>query len=279
MTTGSASAPASSANLGPGFDCLGLALELHCHVEATPNDEWLVEELGTSFVPKPTDFVRLAVEHAVGRPMRLTIRNEVPRSRGLGSSSAVMVACAAAALRAGGEEPDSASLYDLVMSIEGHGDNAGAAVYGGLIAVAEGVLRHLELSPDLTFVFGVPNEPLKTAKARMALPAEMSRRAAARNVARIAFLVEGLRTGDPEALAKAGGDEIHEQHRAELSPITGAMMQAARDAGALHAAWSGAGPTTMAIAKDPEPVVAALKATLGDDGEAKVLDVAHSGWS
>ena len=279
VSTGSATAPGSSANLGPGFDCLGLAFDLHCHIEATPSDQWVIEELGTSFEPKPTDFVRRAVEEAVGRPMRLVINNEVPRSRGLGSSSAVMVAGAAAALRAVGKEPDSESLYDLVMGIEGHGDNAGAAVYGGLIAVADGELRHLELSPDLTFVFGIPNEPLKTAKARMALPAEMSRRAAARNVARMAFLVEGLRTGDPEALAKAGGDEIHEQHRAELSPITGAMMDAARAAGALHAAWSGAGPTTMAITKDPEPVVAALKATLGDAGEAKVLDVAQSGWN
>ena len=238
-----------------------------------------MEELGTTFVPKPTDFVRLAVADAVGRPMRLAISNEVPRSRGLGSSSAVMVACAAAALRAVGEEPESASLYDLVMGIEGHGDNAGAAVYGGLIAVADGKLRRLELASDLKFVFGIPDEPLKTAKARMALPEEMSRRGAARNVARMAFLIEGLRTGDPEALAKAGGDEIHETHRAELSPITGEMMSAAMEAGALHAAWSGAGPTTMAVTNDPEPVVAALKATLGDRGQAKVIEVAGTGWS
>ncbi len=211
--------------------------------------------------------------------MRLVIDNEVPRSRGLGSSSAVMVAGAAAALRAVGKEPDSEYLYDLVMGIEGHGDNAGAAVYGGLIAVADGQLRHLELSPDLTFVFGIPDEALKTAKARMALPASMSRRAAARNVARMAFLIEGLRTGDRAALSKAGGDEIHETHRAELSPITGEMMQAARDAGALHAAWSGAGPTAMAITTNPDPVVAALDATLGDLGRAVVLDVAETGWS
>ncbi len=279
MSTAFASAPASSANLGPGFDCLGLALDLHCRVGATPSEDWLVAELGTTFVPKPADFVRLAVEEAVGRPMRLEISNAVPRTRGLGSSSAVMVACAAAALRAVGEEPSSASLYDLVLGIEGHGDNAAAAVYGGLVAVAEGKPRRLELSPDLTFVFGIPDEPLKTAKARMALPEEMSRRGAARNVARVAFLVEGLRTGDPEALARAGGDEIHETHRAELSPITGEMMRAAMDAGALHAAWSGAGPTTMAVTNDPEPVVAALKATLGDRGRAMTIDVAQTGWS
>jgi homoserine kinase len=247
-------------------------------VEATRSEHWEVAELGTTFVPKPTDFVRRAVEEAVGTPMRLVIDNDIPRSRGLGSSAAVMVASAAAALRALGKEPQSDELYELVSAIEGHGDNAGAAVYGGLVAVAGGALRHLELSPQLSFVFGIPNEPLKTAKARMALPAEMSRRAGARNVARMAFLVEGLRTGDASALAKAGGDEIHETHRAELSPLTGEMMEAARSAGAYHAAWSGAGPTAVAIAGNPQPVLSALQAVLGDQGVATEVAVDGSGW-
>lgn len=278
MSTGIATAPASSANLGPGFDCLGLAVDLWCRVEATPADDWVVAEVGREFVPKPTDFVRRAVDAAVGRPMRLVIHSDVPRSRGLGSSSAVMVAGAAAALRAMGEEPESGPLFELVSAIEGHGDNAGAAVYGGLVAVADGTLQHLELDPALRFVFGVPDEPLKTAKARMALPAEMSRRAAARNVARAAFLIEGLRTGDGSVLSKACGDEIHETHRADLSPLTGEMMRAAIAAGAYHSAWSGAGPTAIAVAHDPAPVVAALEKTLGERGRAVVLDVTQDGW-
>jgi homoserine kinase len=279
MSTGKATAPASSANLGPGFDCLGLALELRCHVEASLSDRWVVEEGGSTFEPRPTDFVRLAAERAIGRPVRLVIQSNVPRSRGLGSSSAVMVASAAAALRAAGQEPDSHYLYELVAEIEGHGDNAGAAVYGGLVAVAAGRLRHLELAPSLGFVFGIPDDRLKTAKARMALPDDISRRAAARNVARVAFLIEGLRTGDPEALARAGGDEIHESHRAELSPVTGEMMAAARAAGAFHSAWSGAGPTAIAIAADTEPIVAAMKAVLGSKGRVETLAVAETGWS
>jgi homoserine kinase len=279
MNSGMANAPGSSANLGPGFDCLGLAFELRCRVVATPSEEWIVAELGTEFEPKPEDFVRLAVSEAVGRPMHLTITNDVPRSRGLGSSSAVMVAAAAAALRAVGEEPRSEHLYELVASIEGHGDNAAATVYGGLVAAADGVWRRLELSPNLSFVFGIPNQTLKTAQARTALPDMISRQAAARNVARVAFLIEGLRTGDPEALVQAGGDEIHEQYRSQLSPITGELMQAASEAGALHVAWSGAGPTALAVAADPEPVVAAMKETLGERGVATVLDVAQTGWS
>jgi homoserine kinase len=252
---------------------------LRCRVTAVPSDEWIVEELDTIFEPAPTDFVRLAVAEAVGRPMRLVIDNEVPRSRGLGSSSAVMVAAAAASLRAVGDEPDSNALYELVAEIEGHGDNAAAAVYGGLVAVADGVWRHLELSPSLSFVFGIPNQSLKTAKARLALPEQIGRSGAARNVARVAFLIEGLRTGDPAALVMAAGDEIHEQYRDQLSPITAELMRAARDAGAFHTAWSGAGPTAMAIAVDPEPVVAAMKETLGDRGIATVIDIAETGWN
>ena len=211
--------------------------------------------------------------------MRLVIENDVPRSRGLGSSSAVMVAAAAASLRALGTEPDSTHLFELVTAIEGHGDNAGAAVYGGLVAVSGAVLRRLELTPQLQFVFGIPDEPLKTKMARSALPDEISREAAARNVARVAFLIDGLRTGDPASLANAAGDEIHELYRADLSPVTGEMMAAARDAGALHAAWSGAGPTAMAVTTHTEPVVAAMKTVLNGTGRVEVLDVAQTGWS
>jgi homoserine kinase len=148
-----------------------------------------------------------------------------------------------------------------------------------LVAVTGDVWRHLELSPRLSFVFGIPNQSLKTAKARLALPDQISRSGAARNVARVAFLIEGLRTGDPAALLMAGGDEIHEQYRDQLSPITGELMQAARDAGALHTAWSGAGPTAIAVAVDPEPVVAAMKETLGDRGTATVMEIATTGWA
>lgn len=278
VITGTATAPASSANLGPGFDCLGLALELRCRVEANLADSWVVEELGKSFQPRPTDYVRRVAEDAIGRPVRLTIDNAVPRSRGLGSSAAVMTATAAAVIRATGREPTSEELYELVGGIEGHGDNAGAAVFGGLVAVAGGTLRHLELSPSLSFVFGVPHERLRTREAREALPDEIPRAAAARNVARMAFVVEGLRTGDPAAFAAAGGDEIHEVYRNPLSPITGQMMEAALAAGALHAAWSGAGPTAIAVATEPQAVAAALEVVLGDLGRVMVLDVANSGW-
>lgn len=279
MSTGYATAPGSTANLGPGFDCLGLAVELRCRVTARLADRWTITELGRTFEPRPTDLVRLVTEEAIGRPVHLDIANEVPRSRGLGSSAAVMVATAAAVMRAAGQEPESDGLYELVTAIEGHGDNAGAAVFGGLVAVAGGELRHLELSPELHFVFGVPDDRLRTSQARRALPAEVPRAAAVRNAARLAFLVEGLRTGDPSALAQAGGDELHEQYRNPLSPVTGELMAAAREAGALHASWSGAGPTALAIAFDPAPVATAMEEVLDGRGQVVVLEVAKTGWA
>lgn len=279
--TAHATAPASSANLGPGFDCLALALELRCHVEAEVSDEWLLDEYDT-VVPLPAgDMVRRAVEAAVGRPMRLAIRNEVPRTRGLGSSSAVTVAASAAATRAVGEEPSSFRLFEIVAELEGHGDNAAAATYGGLVVASGGTVRRLTLAPELTVIVGIPEHHLSTRQARAALPHAVRLSAAARSVARMAFLIEGLRTGDPEALAAAAGDELHESLRSSLSPVTGEMMAAARGAGALHAAWSGAGPSTIAFttAGTRDEVIAAMAEVVGDTGEVRVLPVATEGWT
>lgn len=278
---GVASAPASSGNLGPGFDALALALELRCRCEAEPAAEWWLEEHDRRYRPASGDLVVRAMVAAVGEhPMRLTIDNAIPRSRGLGSSSAVATAAAAAAARACGEEPSDRFLFEIVTELEGHPDNAAAAVYGGLVAARDGVVRRLPLSAELTVVVGIPETHLSTHKARAALPGAVRHAAAARNVARVVMLLEGLRTGDAEALAAAGGDELHEGPRHDLSPITHELMEAATAAGALHAAWSGAGPTaiafTTAVAQDA--VVEAMTKRLDGAGEVAVLTVADRGW-
>jgi homoserine kinase len=103
---------------------------------------------------------------------------------------------------------------------------------------------------------------------------------ATRSLARLGFLIEGLRTGDPGVLAVAGGDEMHEAPRATLSPLTGRLIRAATEAGAFHAAWSGAGPTAIAFVDEqgcPE-VEQAMQVILGEDGEVRCLDVATEGW-
>ncbi len=276
-----ASAPASSANLGPGFDALALALELRCVCTAEPSDRWFIEEGGELYEPAPGDLVVRAMRAAVGhRPVRLTIDNAVPRSRGLGSSSAVTTAAAAAAMRAHGTEPDSAGLFALIAELEGHPDNAAAAVYGGLVLARGDVVRHLPFHPSLQVVVGVPDAHLSTHKARNALPAAVRLTVAARSLGRIAMLLEGLRTGDADAFGAAAGDELHEGPRAELSPVTGELMEAARSAGALHAAWSGAGPTAIALVPDAavEDVERAMEKVLQGDGTVLRPAVA-TGWT
>lgn len=276
-----ASAPASSGNLGPGFDVLAMALELRCRVEAVPADAWIIHQDGSSYEPSSDDMVRRAVEAAVDQPMELLIVNDIPRSRGLGSSSAVTTAAAAAALRAVGQVPDSALLFDIVAALEGHADNAAAAVYGGLVVVSGDTWRRFETSPKLEVIVGIPDARLRTSEARSVLSAEVSRWAAARNLGRVAFLLEGLRTADPDALEAAAGDELHELPRQHLSPITAELMEAARRAGALHAAWSGAGPTAIAFATADgvDSVIVAMEETLGGQGTVRRLNVATEGWT
>ena len=275
----SASAPASSGNLGPGFDVLGLALDLRCVVEAAPAERMSVDDGDGPVDLAPRDMLFGAVMAAVNRPMALSIDNTIPRTRGLGSSSAVTAAAATAAVRAVGGEPEREAIYELIAGIEGHGDNAAPAVFGGLMAVGSDGPHRLEMNPDLLPIVGIPEARLATRRARRAVPSEVPMAAASRNVGRAVLLVEGLRTGDPSAFAAAAGDEFHEEARGPLSPITTAMIDAARSAGALHAAWSGAGPSTLALAtaETQVAVITALEAALAGTGVVRGLLVDYEG--
>ncbi|MEE8331979.1 MAG: homoserine kinase, partial [Acidimicrobiia bacterium] len=238
----SATAPASSANLGPGFDFLALALEVRCRVTLEPAPEWSVSREAETIVKDV-----IAIVESEG-PFSVTIESDIPVGRGLGSSAALAVATAAAAMRSTEQELDLSAIFKAASAIEGHPDNAAAAVYGGLVAVAPSGPRRLTMAPTLIPIVAVPNQTLATAEARDALPATLPHAAAARSAARAAFLIEGLRTGDADALAAAIGDELHEGPRSALSPLTTTLVEVALRAGALHASWSGAGPSVLALA-------------------------------
>ncbi len=278
-----ASAPASAANLGPAFDSLGLALDLRCRVVAEPAAVWTVRHVGVER-PQPgeADAVLEAARRAVGEecPVALSVESEIPVTRGLGSSAAAAAAAAAAAWRATGEEPKPEAVFELVREMEGHPDNAAAAVYGGLVAAGpQGEVMRLELHPSLVPVVAVPHRPLRTGEARRVLPDAVPLPVAVRSVARAIALVEGLRTADMELLASAGGDELHEIPRAALHPLAGELMAVARRAGACHACWSGGGPSVLAltaIERRPD-VVAELAAVLGDLGRVLTPEVDHRG--
>jgi homoserine kinase len=267
-----ASAPASSANLGPGFDVLALALDIRCEVEVVADAEWSVTSNGRHVDDDTAAVVR---EMAGEEPKAIFIRSDIPMARGLGSSAAVRVAAAAAAAAEGGSPVDHEELLRLAAVAEGHPDNAAAAVYGGLVFVdAVGSVHRLGVHPSIEVVVAVPDEPLTTSEARSVLPDMVSRAATVRTAARIAALIEGLRTADPAVLAAAAGDEVHESARAELSPVSADLVAAAAGAGALHSCWSGAGPSVVAFVTEAtsEPVRAVFEEIL--EGRGVVMEPA-----
>lgn len=276
-----ASAPGSSGNVGPGFDTLALALDIRCHVEAETSETWDVRHAGLHR-PDGVDVVLEAAKAAVGedRPLRMVVDNEIPIGRGLGSSAAAAVAGAGAALLAVGVDPTHARLLEIASTIDGHPDNAAASVYGGFVSVTTGgAALRLELHPDLVPVVAVPHRKLPTKQARRVLDRVVERQLAVRSLQRIVALVEGLRRADAGMLTAAAGDEMHEAPRSHLNPVAGPLIAAALEAGALHACWSGAGPSVLALVRRRRrPLVAdALGGILGKDGVVLLPDVALGG--
>jgi len=263
----SASAPATTANLGPAFDVIALAIGLRCRVQAVVADEWTIDHR-TDHRPAmgEGDGVLAAARHAVGdRPLAMTVETEIPMGRGLGSSAAAFVAGTAAALRAVGDDASPDRVFRMAAELEGHDDQVGASVYGGLVLVpAEGLPMRLPLHPSLRAVVAIPESRLATVEARAVIPKVHPHDVVLRSLSRVSSLTAGLITGDAEMLSAAHGDEIHESHRADLSPEVEIMKDVARRAGAHHAARSGAGPSVVALASvDTADRVAAALAETG----------------
>jgi homoserine kinase len=271
---GEASAPASAANLGPGFDVVAIALAMRCKVSVIPAAAWSLRSAEAD--QGSMTLVRNAAEAAVPRsgPFSVTVDCAIPVGRGLGASAALVVGLIGAVSAAAGLPVNRDEVARIATAVEGHPDNVAAAVHGGAVAVsAGGRVHHLEVHPSLQVLVAVPRATLPTRAARAALADPVDTATAARTAARLAFLVEGLRRGDAELLAEAAGDELHEKRRAHLSPLTGRLVAAARNAGAIHAAWSGAGPSAVALATvESLPAVrAAWESLLAGEG-GKVLD-------
>jgi homoserine kinase len=256
--------PATSANLGPGFDSLGLALGLHDTVRAQVLPGGLdVQVTGAGADELDRDERHLVVRAmraafaAIGRQppgLMVSCRNDVPQGYGLGSSAAAivagLVAARALAVSAGGAEalPDQA-LLELACELEGHPDNVAACLYGGLTvawATDTGV-RAARLTPlaGLAPVLCIPAEPLPTVAARQALPAQIPHAAAAANSARAALLIAAL-TGRPDLLLAGTEDFLHQAYRAAAMPGTASLIARLREAG-IAAVISGAGPAVLAL--------------------------------
>ena len=256
-------APASSANLGPGFDALGLALDLWNEVEVDtdgPPDSVVLAGRDADLLDGRKNLALEAMHHlaqAAGRelpPFALTARTAVPVSRGLGSSAAALAAGLLAADRLLGLGLTPNELYAHAWQMEGHGDNVGAALYGGAILAVPGVSEAVRLRADaavaqlgLTTVVFVPEMTGATWAARAALPERIPHADAAFNVATASSLAVGLLLGDRTLIAAGMHDRLHEPYRARLFSHLAPLTEAARAAGALGACLSGAGPSILAL--------------------------------
>ena len=287
--------PASSANLGPGFDALGLALGLwnEAIVDASGTDDQ-VHLLGTEASLLDgrenlslTAMRRLADE--TGRslpPFSLSVRTDVPVARGLGSSAAAIVAGLVAADHLLGTRLPVADLFSFAWRMEGHGDNVGAALFGGAVLAVPQMPEPIQLLThrrlDLCAVVFIPEVTGLTRAARAALPATVPHANAAFNVAAASGLVLGLHTGNLRLIAAGMHDRLHEPYRARLFPYLETMTAAARTAGAIGACLSGAGPSVLALVR-PDDVTAVSDAlrvvahTSALNGQVRRLAVAPCG--
>jgi homoserine kinase len=235
--------PASSANLGPGYDVLAAALSLSLELEVEETGEFSVE---CDLPGVPLDRSNLCVRaferlhSADGLAFR--IRSEIPVSGGLGSSAAAIVAGLAAADHL--YELD-APLLEHATALEGHPDNVAAALLGGFVVCAEGGALRLEPPAGLEGVVVTPPQQVATADARAALPVEVPIADAVHNVAHTALLVYGLASGDLGTLARGLSDSLHQDRRAHLYPRSMELVGRAGELGALGATISGAGPTVL----------------------------------
>jgi len=261
-----ARAPASSANLGPGFDALALALDLHVTVDVTEADELTVTADGHGAdLPAGAEHLAARVATAVAGHDRLAIhvRSDIPVGRGLGSSAALAVATAAAA--------GASDVLARGAAADGHPENAAASALGGLVTAAtigdSAVARRLTLDPALRFVLVVPDRELRTTAARAVLAPTVSRADAVFNLGRLGLLVAGL-ADHRQLRAEATEDRLHQADRGSLFPEAAPIIEGLIAAGALGACWSGAGPSLLGFCAEGavDPISDAARGLLVDHG-------------
>ena len=265
-------APATTANLGPGYDCLGMALDIWntIEVERLPEGaatvvavsgegEGELESGAENLVHRSMEFLYRELGQQLP-PVSVACANEIPLARGLGSSAAAIAGGLAAANALSGGEFSHRDLLEMAATIEGHPDNVAAAVMGGLqlVVTEENTLYTVPVSVPAAIhaVLFIPEKRIATADARAVLPQQLSVVDAVHNMSRVALLVAGMATNHPEYLEMATQDRLHQPYRQPLFPAMKLLMKAARDAGALGAFLSGSGSTVLALTQGREMTVA-----------------------
>ena len=268
--------PATTANLGPGFDCLGMALDLwnEVQVEVSDGPNVSVEGFGADSLPNnKSNLIYRAMEtlfHEAGVDtpgLRVHCINKIPLKRGLGSSAAAIVGGLVAANQLvpllgppGCRSISREKILDLAVDLEGHPDNVAPALMGGLILVVREedhlMTTRISVPEDMHAVLLIPEFSIATEEARAVLPDSISREDAVYNMGRIALLVNALSTQRVEGLMTATKDRLHQPYRGRLFPAMKVIFSGALKAGALGVFLSGSGPTVLALTMGKEMTVA-----------------------
>jgi homoserine kinase len=289
--------PASSANLGPGFDSFGLALGMHDrYVAQILDDAGLdidVTGEGADEVPRTDKNLLVKAmykgfDFLGGKPKGIAVRalNVIPHGRGLGSSASAIVgglSLARALVLTGSDKMNDEKLLQLATEMEGHPDNVAAALYGNAVVAwqedqhGKSVAQAISLSVDtrIRAIAFIPSTAVSTSKARKMLPETIPHRDAAQNSANSALLVHAL-TLRPDLLFRATEDFLHQSYRSEAMPASFALLNKLRGAG-VAAFISGAGPTVLALHTGSESDVAELIRAAGSKFEAKSLEISRTG--
>jgi homoserine kinase len=262
--------PASSANLGPGFDVLAAALALHLEVEVVETGRFAVETDLDVARDRRNLCVRAFERLHPADDFTFRISSAIPLSGGLGSSAAAIVAGLMAADHLFELDAD---LFALACEIEGHPDNVAAALHGGVTICADGDVTRIDPPSGLEGVLVVPHEAVPTSQARAALPSQLPLADAVFNVAHAALLTLGLARGEWELVGRGLDDRLHQPHRAHLYPRSAALVREAKELGALGATISGAGPTVLVWTHYEATAAVAEQLHARADGWADVLRV------
>ena len=255
--------PASSANLGPGFDCFGIAWQCYNEIEFIPRAEGLVisgcDEKYCNEQNLAYKAYRAAMIWAGQRESGLEIhfgRTDIPVSRGMGSSAALIVGGVMAANALQGLELSGSELLAIATSVEGHPDNIATALFGGFTVYAmdgiAAITTHFPISEKLFFTLLIPDFELSTELARSVLPEKVSRQDAIFNISRSALLIKALEKGDRQLMRIALEDKLHQPYRTKLISGFDTAEAAAKKHGAMGICISGAGSTLLCISDSPD---------------------------
>ncbi|MBV9391421.1 MAG: homoserine kinase [Verrucomicrobia bacterium] len=255
---------ASTTNLGPGFDCLGVALSLWNEVIIYPEEgpQQPAPEIVTSSAA--AFCARAAV---MLPPFRCEIRGEVPQARGLGSSTTVRAGVLLALNHMSGQVLSRQEIFALCAELEGHPDNAAAAIFGGftIVSCAGRKVDRFDVSPQLKFVLFVPDFEVKTAHARTVVPTHFARADVVQNLANSSLISAAFASQDYERLRGAFTDRMHQPYRKQFVPFMSKVFEAALENGALGGFLSGSGSTLACVAlTDPEKIAKAMADAVSD---------------